>query len=100
MNRRSAARDHHERGARDWWTLARKELRMIRRTTILSAVALLAAMTSAPAAQLGAAHDYARFAISSWPGTQAVSRCHRICVRTESHGPTAAPQCIKWEMIC
>lgn len=73
---------------------------MTRCTTLLAAAAFLAAATSAPAAQLGAAHDYSRFATSSWQGTQAVSKCHRVCVKTESHGPAAAPECVKWEMIC
>jgi len=29
-----------------------------------------------------------------------VSRCQRVCVKTESHGKTAPPQCIQWRYLC
>jgi hypothetical protein len=73
---------------------------MTRSSILLAAAALLVAATSAPAAQFGTSHDYSRFPASSWQGTQAVSKCHRVCVKTVSHGPAAAPECVKWEMIC
>jgi hypothetical protein len=78
---------------------ANGESSMTRYTALLAAAAFLAAATSAPAAQLGIVHDYSHVA-SSLQGTQAVSKCHRVCVKTISHGPAAAPECVKWEMIC
>jgi hypothetical protein len=78
---------------------------MIRPAIILGAVALLVATTAAPAAQFGAAHDFSRFTSPSVQGSgPAVSMhgpfCRRVCVKTESHGPAAAPQCIAWQTIC
>jgi hypothetical protein len=83
---------------------------------ILGAVALLVAATPTPAAlagavPIGAAHDYVHFGSSSRQGdggaaiTQgaikpAISRCHRVCVKTKSHGTAAAPECIEWRTIC
>jgi hypothetical protein len=73
---------------------------MTRSSILLAAAALLMAATSAPAAQFGAGHNYSAFAGSSWQKTQDVSKCHRVCVKTESHGPASAPSCIQWAMIC
>jgi hypothetical protein len=71
-----------------------------RSSILLGAAALLVAVTPAPAAQFGLGHDYARLAGSSWLVTRAASKCHRVCVQTVSHGPAAAPQCVRWEYIC
>jgi hypothetical protein len=82
---------------------------MIRPAIILGAVALFVATTAAPAAQFGAAHDYSHFTSSSMQGNgSAISMhgpghppfCRRVCVKTESHGPASAPQCIAWQTIC
>ena len=84
---------------------------MTRSTVILSAVALLVAATSVSAAQSGNVHDDSRFAPSSSQGNGRseimraingpnISKCQRVCVKTESHGNTAGPQCIEWRTFC
>jgi hypothetical protein len=81
---------------------------MTRSTIILNAVAFLLAATAATDALAG---DYSRSAASSLQGngraetmraisSPNISRCQRVCVKTDSHGNTAGPQCIEWRTVC
>ena len=81
---------------------------MTRSTIVLNAVALLVAATAATEALAG---DFSRFAAPPMQGigraetmrainSPNISRCQRVCVKTESHGNTAAPQCIEWKTVC